>query len=550
MDFTLRIQSNTQMHATLKIFCIFVSMLIWGCDFNLNNSASTIIDAEVIRITEGQSSKSFPSWSPDNKVIVFAVDYDSTELISYNLQSGEWEAFMKLDFPMEAFALSPDAALLAYQPDTSKALMLYDIQNDMHRWLSAGPLRRIAWSRDGNRIAYCSNSRLAVFDLGSNMLTESDSMDIDAHVAWSPDHNSVVYARRISDASDPNERYQLWIWELPDSHRPLTPTSISSRAAHWSPNNTISFLGDTTLANTPARDQVWFINPDGSNLRLFLDVHAETSPRWSPNGEQIAVEVNDLVRLYAANGTLLYVTAATGTPQWHPTRMTLYNRKAARRETVEQAILRDSLRIRIANSRMTSRASWYPRGDTFIFSANDELFKLRLSGDAKLVSIGHGSSPAISPDGQWIAYHLGYSLVIAAMNDHGIDEGGLLLSDAYQNPSWSPESDAIVVKNAQKGGLTIISIKDGRPTDYLDIFPQRSFDYPAWSPNHPDLGSLLAFQSNDHIYTCSPNGDDLNLLVRNAKHPSWSPDASRVTYIKNNQIYAAKAFGDFARTER
>lgn len=78
--------------------------------------------------------------------------------------------------------------------------------------------------------------------------------------------------------------------------------------------------------------------------------------------------------------------------------------------------------------------------------------------------------------------------------------------------------------------------------------------FPAWSPD----GTRLVFQSNRtgewHLYTCSPDGDNLRELTPGAKdcrNPSFSPDGSKIAFYSamsgNDEVYVMNADGSGIR---
>ena len=160
-------------------------------------------------------------------------------------------------------------------------------------------------------------------------------------------------------------------------------------------------------------------------------------------------------------------------------------------------------------------------------------------------------SPAISPDGSRVVYAMvdGQSSNIVVSNIDGSNLRKLTKNsavDAY--PTWAPDGKKIA----------FISYRDGDalwPRLYVmnsDGSKQRSLAQAVWTTNHapvwsPD-GSRIAFvvfqrdrapqearsmYVDRHIlHTVKPNGSDLRVLGDTNSVAGWSPDGSRIAFIK------------------
>jgi Tol biopolymer transport system component len=56
------------------------------------------------------------------------------------------------------------------------------------------------------------------------------------------------------------------------------------------------------------------------------------------------------------------------------------------------------------------------------------------------------------------------------------------------------------------------------------------------------VGSHIAVESSGSIYVISPKDWQPELVISNGHYPSWSPDGTKIAYVKDNDIYISKIF--------
>ena len=131
--------------------------------------------------------------------------------------------------------------------------------------------------------------------------------------AWSPDGTRIVYASN-SPSGGP---FRIWLMNADGSGQTqLTPdgsSSVREGEPAWSPDGTqIAFDRDITL---------YVMNADGSGIHKISDVLA-TEPTWSPDGTQLAYAGADGIGVVGVDGSNPHTVTAPGAyasgPAWSP----------------------------------------------------------------------------------------------------------------------------------------------------------------------------------------------------------------------------------------
>jgi Tol biopolymer transport system component len=153
-----------------------------------------------------------------------------------------------------------------------------------------------------------------------------------------------------------------------------------------------------------------------------------------------------------------------------------------------------------------------------------------------------------SPEGKYAALIEGARLVVT-------DERGRVLRDlishfAYppDDPVWSPNGRWIAVEGGGHGGSIGIvpsSGGDWRAWRMLWATPDLSsgLDSPAWTPDSRHL-AFTVYWSNSQalqsgIYTIGIDGTGFRLLVPEGTMPTYSPDGSRIAYVRRSEHVGA-----------
>lgn len=156
------------------------------------------------------------------------------------------------------------------------------------------------------------------------------------------------------------------------------------------------------------------------------------------------------------------------------------------------------------------------------------------------------SSPAVSPDGKFIAYFCtpfngdkatrgvyiiridGKDKKLIYPQDYGAVQGAI---------SWSPSGRQLLI---QEGIITLsdnYSFKEIRKNELLSAIDEIwkhdvSF---SWAPD----GKSILYNIDDSIYVADTLFQNSRKLPLSGKKASWTPDGESLIYLKNDEIYIA-----------
>jgi WD40 repeat protein len=244
----------------------------------------------------------------------------------------------------------------------------------------------------------------------------------------------------------------------------------------------------------PNSFDIYVVDLDGSDRTRLTHGLDARSPRWSPDGLQIAYVTDGGIGVMNADGTsqdMLTESPEDGAPSWSP----------------------DGSRVVFASGRD------HPAGEIYTMNADGSGVQ-RLTIDDEV-----DEEPAWSPDGNSIAFissrgELEFGTDIYTMSPDGsamalVASGGDW--DLY-TPSWSPDGNQIVYHSSFTliGGLHILTLDD-TPVPYEGPFLVEDGFHPAWSPG----GSWIAYALTG-IGVIHPDGTGGRQLTSGIQ-PSWAP---------------------------
>lgn len=320
----------------------------------------------------------------------------------------------------------------------------------------------------------------------------------------SPDARRIVYVRQSYDIMRDRTLSHLWIVNTDgSSHRRLTATDGNDRAPQWLPSGDavvyVSNVDGTTqlfrrdvdgeetvrLTTLPAAPEWFAISPDGSQVAFAMLVAsapralkglpvAPAGATWAPPAI-VATDAqyrSDGAGLLPPGRTELFVMPSTG--------------GTARRLTSGGV-------LQFGRAYGATAGVWAPDGASLIVTANgnpspdltprsSDLFEIRVS-DGTVTPVfrrrGTNRSPAVSPDGQWLAF------VSVADSGHAWTQPRLWLMSreagakprllsagfdaAVESPAWLPDGSGLLFLADRQGraGLWRIAL-DGSTTQVAD----------------------------------------------------------------------------------
>ena len=242
------------------------------------------------------------------------------------------------------------------------------------------------------------------------------------------------------------------------------------------------------LSDRDGKANIYVMNDDGSNVRRLTDMPLSVgSPRWSPDGSQIAFMMD------------LHTTQPN---KWQQYDVFVMNADGTQQRNLTQHPKQDGF------------PCWSPDGKYLVFERAGhttlEIFVMELETRKiwQLTDLGSASSPSWSPDGKEIAYEFAragegthiYIMDADGRNNHPLIRrprrgafGGTILSC---EPRWSPDGQQIVYKESEfaagKGRVAnsiLIVDKHTRHLKVLDTPKNWKIDAVCWA----DDGDAVLF---------------------------------------------------------
>jgi Tol biopolymer transport system component len=230
-----------------------------------------------------------PSWSPDGSRIAFSSDVETGPIRSV------------------LYVMDADGGNLRRLTDGSAAVV------------------SVVWSPDGSRIAFVStenrmNTDIYVTNADGTELRRLPGSDNALELRWSPDERRIAFTQLEASGS-----MQLVVVNSDGTEPRRLETPFRLVGFHeWAPDGSrIVFIGIENEIENETRS-IYVISPDGSNLTRLTHGPSDWTPRWSPDGREIAFTraSEDEARIHVmqadGSGERVLVDAWATSPVWSP----------------------------------------------------------------------------------------------------------------------------------------------------------------------------------------------------------------------------------------
>jgi Tol biopolymer transport system component/predicted Ser/Thr protein kinase len=384
------------------------------------------------QLTDQAGEELYPSLSPDGNTFVYA-----------SRAAGNWDIYLQRVGGQTAVNLTKDSPADDTQP---------------------------AFSPDAQWIAFRSERAAGgIFVMGATGESVRKISDAGYLPAWSPDGRKIACSTASFERpeSRPMARSQIFVVDTTTGERTLLTAGMQDAIqAQWSPHGLrIAFF---VIGSHNARD-VWTMSVTGQDRRpVTNDSALDWNPVWSPDGKYLCFASDRggamnlwRVRIDESSGKLLEQPEPISTPSSYAAWL---------------SVSRDGRRGLYAS--LNRRSNLHSVGFDPVRGATVGEMAPVLRGSHVAMT------PAVSPDGNWLAFHGGEGQDKLYVVRADGQEMRRLTEDRYVNrvPHWSRDGRWIAFMSNRSGAMRIWAIRpDG--SGLRQVSAGGEDRYPVWSPD-------------------------------------------------------------------
>lgn len=424
---------------------ISFSLLAFYLYSNLSTENSEIRNIKITQITDQRGLELFSNLSIDGKSFIYA-----------SRQTGNWDIYSQRVGGKNPLNLTENSTA----DDTQPAL-----------------------SPDGERIAFRSERNSGgIFIMGATGEIPRRISDFGFNPAWSPDGKEIVvteegisgFNARVKDKS------LLWAINVETGDKRQIGDFDAVQPA-WSPNG--KFIASWMADDAGQRDITIIVATGGEPVKITDDKPVDWNPVWSPDGKYLYFASD---RGGSMNLWRVLIDEQTGKASGEPEPLTIPSRNIEHFSFSKDG--KKMLYVEDRTSETIQRIGFDSKKEQVVGSPEQLINSTQLA-----------TQPAISPDGEWIAF----------------------------SSAGDPIEDIFIVK---KDGTGLRNLTDDKAKDRL----------PRWSPD----GKQIVFYSDRsgkyEIWSINPDGSNLHTItdlpnVAANRYAYFSPDGKRLAFVYNNE---------------
>ena len=286
--------------------------------------------SDLLRLTNTETAEDHPSWSPDNKWIIFDADYDGDGYVEIYAMNPEGSGLERLTTSKsnDQFAdWSPNGKQIAFSSDRNGNwdLFLLDVSIYPDGSVIAGeqPIQLTdndkwelfpSWSPDGKQIVYnvlqpaSGNTDISMMNKdGSNIRILTDAPRYDENPVWSSDGAQLYFQ------TDRDGDFEIYRMNIDGSEQtPITSNSSNDLWPSWGTRKMVEVLPNfefqksSQVFNEPGTFQIGLGDLDGDNDLdvIFANPQTHYSEVWMNNGDGSFIDSGQQLTQYG-HGVIL-----------------------------------------------------------------------------------------------------------------------------------------------------------------------------------------------------------------------------------------------------